>query len=1341
MHKSFLSVWLCALLCLLSGGDGSVGVSGLSVTSSRWDARNLDLQSNGQYQVAIFQLTFDSDVFIKTADGQVHPISDFQGGTADQQDQNYMPNILQIGGTAKLECGSKTFESYGQFQNGPPLFLLPAPPTSDPAPSFLASIGGFSLPDTWITNKMAFILILQGGGGGGGMFTNLDLNTLQSCNPALVFPGDVDSRWNLSPGVVVSDSQGNAFSGSVSLGSQAPPRCTLAGMQSMVLAVNDFVQFVANVSNTAQLNQLGFAWGMFTVREAYVGCLQLARSFVDIEQNTEVVNVTASSGCVDPPGSQAFSVDPCCNGTLADTMCCAAEPGATAAVKTAPKQASQVVWQLSGLDSQNIGSTCAHPDSVALVLADFARLEGLVQQQRQIGSAGNGGANSWNEYFQFWQKCQTLVFQQSCTLNSDCVYSGLCNAQSGTCMVTPDNQNEVFAQCILAQMPHDVNYELSMIWGVGNDFATRAAKAAAFAAQFRDRCYSLDCVGPDAWSYQSQWKTVVDAQGNFQQVFQPGNETGCLSVKGCTWNGWDRSMTPDKCAGPQTLEFYGPNFCGSQNVGTYNDVMAPPMCMVFPANASSCTPQNGLLPTPPVFGGSQCVRPAANSQATCYSSPLCVAVNASLTVALKNGTWTPQSQPWDWRCQWNSCYFNRSVVPDSASCSARASALRSGNALAQKMAQSLQWDAELQTCYAQMWPFSLAEQVPATCLTADPASLWSEARQFYPGQWASEQQCSSGQCSIQRLSFYGVTAERCAANFYCTQPCSLCTTWQTDALGNERTLCYSPTQTQNECANPGQWNSNLCYSPTENGADNQCNSRCVYPYTDRASCVGNGLVWRECGDLNNTICPVWEQQGQFGGGTVGNAPWEYLYLGCQWSTNAECETPQQCLAAGQCNDWELSRCDWSTQPPTCSPGSCVTPFQQNPGGGGRQCPQGGSWQWSQMGCVNAAITNETACLKQPGATWQKAATSQSGCAAHSSQCVTQYQFSDRDSEQCADCGGSVKPVYTWTAGVPLPGQQMPLFWGVRNWTSVNSWQNTLDFNKLSNEIQIAIGAIVGRQMLNQMNAQLFLTLPTLQVLACDCTDGGSNRNSCFDPAQMVDVTCRADPAIANQCDGLLGTVLFSNDSVQTSNATSLLLSTLAIMPGQACAQRAASRSNLALLASGDGGSAGPYAVVENELGAVVGQLVGGGYTIPAADGLAFPLSTCLSRDASIPQDLSTYPTLDFAGDSSGTAVGLPMDIAVTSNGVQYCASVPSPGTYYPIRRQNDWKTALPTPSTTSIWTWNWWQILVVCAGGLLVVVTAACLYKYQQQAKANKSTIELTATSDYADRALHATTV
>ena len=88
--------------------------------------------------------------------------------------------------------------------------------------------------------------------------------------------------------------------------------------------------------------------------------------------------------------------------------------------------------------------------------------------------------------------------------------------------------------------------------------------------------------------------------------------------------------------------------------------------------------------------------------------------------------------------------------------------------------------------------------------------------------------------------------------------------------------------------------------------------------------------------------------------------------------------------------------------------------------------------------------------------------------------------------------------------------------------------------------------------------------------------------------------------------------------------------------------------------------------------AVIGQLVGNGFTIKFEPEPAESVKVCLAVRFDIPQDKASYYIKDFANAREDGTVGWPQEMEVTAveDNAPYCAMINKSGTYFPIIRRD-----------------------------------------------------------------------
>jgi hypothetical protein len=249
---------------------------------------------------------------------------------------------------------------------------------------------------------------------------------------------------------------------------------------------------------------------------------------------------------------------------------------------------------------------------------------------------------------------------------------------------------------------------------------------------------------------------------------------------------------------------------------------------------------------------------------------------------------------------------------------------------------------------------------------------------------------------------------------------------------------------------------------------------------------------------------------------------------------------------------------------------------------------------------------------------------------------------------CADCGGTLTPVYAWSNPVWKRGTWANLTWSPVNWESQNSWVPTIDMSALQILVQQAAGLIIGREIMQDFNSRFNLFTTVFNLVACDCTNtgnaycfGGNGTSSIISSPVS---SCIIDPSTDNSCgDGAitLDAGAFGNGTAPTVEVN--LISSASYLQSKNTVLRRAV------------GNSANYAIV-TYIGAVVGQIIGNGKQIIFSSSPSTAVTICLDEDLNINQDLVSYSAYDFVNGTSGS-LGEPMGLTVSKNGTSYCADV------------------------------------------------------------------------------------
>lgn len=150
-------------------------------------------------------------------------------------------------------------------------------------------------------------------------------------------------------------------------------------------------------------------------------------------------------------------------------------------------------------------------------------------------------------------------------------------------------------------------------------------------------------------------------------------------------------------------------------------------------------------------------------------------------------------------------------------------------------------------------------------------------RNFRPGVLDTQSVCEAGRCSLDsRLS-----ASECASVSSCTKQCSKCR-----PLNLGSTLCYAAgILSQGDCQ-------------LQSGTWDVTHSKCVFDnYRTEDSCLGAG---------NGTnVFEACEQQHDMEqcASMTDMSAFAQARLQCYANRWDQCETQQECVASGDCNDW------------------------------------------------------------------------------------------------------------------------------------------------------------------------------------------------------------------------------------------------------------------------------------------------------------------------------------------------------------------------------------------------------------------------------------------------------
>ena len=594
--------------------------------------------------------------------------------------------------------------------------------------------------------------------------------------------------------------------------------------------------------------------------------------------------------------------------------------------------------------------------------------------------------------------------------------------------------------------------------------------------------------------------------------------------------------------------------------------------------------------------------------------------------------------------------------------------------------------------YCQVWNL----WGPDSCTGSE--LLWVPWRTYQRGMFENEGTCTTGRCSID----HRMTESECTSFASCNKPCGQCRSREW-----ESTRCYDSTLTNStDCANDG-------------GEINNDFGYCEYAWiSDSESCYADEgaenstKTFETCKALDREACSLCDNDG--------TCSLNQTILDCHISQWESCETEEQCVDSGLCEDWELenwqnSLC-WNENAAGC-PGVCIKDFDMS--NGYPDCNWNAGEGWSQMGCIDFNVISASNCPGSNG-TWFSRAYTKSECHAHGTGCDEPrfWGFTPKDQATCEACDGDMEPYYRWRDGHWITGSMVPLDWKARGMNPINDWAPALNWTKLHWVMEHVIGRMMSKALKAQSECKYSLISANIMALACDCGTLGINETCSFDALLIASI---GEGEFFSGLDKKLGwgdvIITVHNDTIPTivdsstismsmvTDLESLLDSeidkrqierrTRLIEVNVQARERAKQKQKQKQKRKGYEPKWTPilradptpadYAIVTNDLGAIVGQLVGTGFSLTFGENVTEGnVIICLPIDEDIPVNTVNYTEPDFAeqNDTVNPTVwkALGVSDAVIEDEVRICGTVSSSGMYFPIYRAGgNWTTQLPCP--------------------------------------------------------------
>ena len=245
----------------------------------------------------------------------------------------------------------------------------------------------------------------------------------------------------------------------------------------------------------------------------------------------------------------------------------------------------------------------------------------------------------------------------------------------------------------------------------------------------------------------------------------------------------------------------------------------------------------------------------------------------------------------------------------------------------------------------------------------------------------------------------------------------------------------------------------------------------------------------------------------------------------------------------------------------------------------------------------------------------------------------QYLSAFPSAENCADCGGTTRPINAWVPHQWLPGQLRPVSWIQRQRVPVYIFEPSLDFATLSILVLKASESTTAFQTLNALQCSYGNQKAQIKRLSCNCLDE-LDRSVCFQQDEVASIgQGRFCPFTTNR----VVSPPFSLESTNASLLPSVQYQCIDFQINKIAAQifdpPPVSSVTIAFKRRAQGTIQGSYSTVFNSKEALVGSVIGDAFQIVfSSKGDASAVSQvvlCETLPTYITPNTTLYPVYDF----------------------------------------------------------------------------------------------------------------
>eukprot|EP01097_Dermamoeba_algensis_P003073 TRINITY_DN2238_c0_g1_i2.p1 TRINITY_DN2238_c0_g1~~TRINITY_DN2238_c0_g1_i2.p1 ORF type:complete len:995 (-),score=252.01 TRINITY_DN2238_c0_g1_i2:61-2739(-) len=232
-------------------------------------------------------------------------------------------------------------------------------------------------------------------------------------------------------------------------------------------------------------------------------------------------------------------------------------------------------------------------------------------------------------------------------------------------------------------------------------------------------------------------------------------------------------------------------------------------------------------------------------------------------------------------------------------------------------------------------------------------------------------------------------------------------------------------------------------------------------------------------------------------------------------------------------------------------------------------------------------------------------------------------YTNKTQEKCNQCSNLYRPTYEIQKGQWIPAKRVPIEWIKRSYTSVNTWNTTINLNQLFTTYSRAAAANIKASILSQLECSYNPMRNLLKQLVCQCN---SNNTNCEDESTLSVGKAVLCPNVSQSLNIPPISFSISELSVQSSEC---ITAKIELLPkGKYSRSVENKKLSTSFVSTSKKHIPGGYVSVINSDSINIGQLLGDGVTISIANRME-NVMVCISTMLNESEIDNRFTTWDF----------------------------------------------------------------------------------------------------------------